>query len=85
MDRHVTIVYGFTLRVCAIQTLGKFYTRTLRVTKSYNVVQEGLYKKVRRPGYPDVILVSVGAGLATELDCGSNHNAYYSSCRQVPN
>jgi protein-S-isoprenylcysteine O-methyltransferase Ste14 len=39
--------------------------RTLRVTESHNVVQEGAYKKVRHPGYLGVILVLVGAGLAT--------------------
>jgi protein-S-isoprenylcysteine O-methyltransferase len=56
---------GITLRVWALQTLGKFYTRTLRVTESHKVVQEGPYKRVRHPGYLGVILVLVGAGLAT--------------------
>jgi protein-S-isoprenylcysteine O-methyltransferase Ste14 len=56
---------GVTLRVWALQTLGKFYTRTLRVTESHHVVQEGPYKKVRHPGYLGVILVLGGAGLAT--------------------
>ncbi len=56
---------GITLRMWAVQTLGRFYTRTLRISESQRVVQEGPYKNVRHPGYLGVILLWVGAGLAT--------------------
>ena len=56
---------GITLRVCASQTLGRFYTRTLRVSEGQRVVQDGPYKYVRHPGYLGTILLWVGAGLAT--------------------
>ena len=61
----VIMFCGITLRVWALQTLGKFYTRTLRVTENHKVIQEGAYKRVRHPGYLGVILMLVGAGLAT--------------------
>jgi protein-S-isoprenylcysteine O-methyltransferase len=56
---------GITLRVWAFQTLGRFYTRTLRISEGQRVVQEGPYKHVRHPGYLGVIVLWVGAGLAT--------------------
>jgi len=56
---------GITLRVQANRTLGKFYTRTLLIKESHNVVQERPYKKVCHPGYLRIMLMWVGAGLAT--------------------
>lgn len=61
----VIMLYGIKLWVQALKTLRKFYTRTLRVTESHNVVQEGPYKKVRHTEYLGVILMLVGAGLPT--------------------
>ncbi|MGB8312550.1 MAG: hypothetical protein WCE81_11925 [Halobacteriota archaeon] len=37
----VTMLCGITLRVWANRTLEKFYTRTLLIAESHNVVQEG--------------------------------------------
>jgi protein-S-isoprenylcysteine O-methyltransferase Ste14 len=56
---------GIALRVWATQMLGRFYTRTLRISEGQRVVQDGPYKYVRHPGYLGVILLWVGAGLAT--------------------
>jgi len=61
----VVMLFGITLRVWAFQTLGRFYTRTLRISEGQRVVQEGPYKYVRHPGYLGVIVLWVGAGLAT--------------------
>ena len=65
LDRYSRHARGITLRMWAVQTLGRFYTRTLRISESQRVVQEGPYKNVRHPGYLGVILLWVGAGLAT--------------------
>jgi protein-S-isoprenylcysteine O-methyltransferase len=61
----VVMLCGITLRMWATQTLGRFYTRTLRVSDIQRVVQDGPYKNLRHPGYLGVILLWVGAGLAT--------------------
>jgi len=61
----VVMLCGITFRVWAFQTLGRFYTRTLRISEGQRVVQDGPYKYVRHPGYLGVILLWVGAGLAT--------------------
>ena len=61
----VIMLFGITLRAWAFQTLGRFYTRTLRISEGQQVVQEGPYRHVRHPGYLGVILLWVGAGLAT--------------------
>jgi len=61
----VVMLCGITLRVWAFQTLGRFYTRTLRISEGQRVIQEGPYKYVRHPGYLGVIVLWVGAGLAT--------------------
>jgi isoprenylcysteine carboxyl methyltransferase (ICMT) family protein YpbQ len=66
---------GITLRMWAVQTLGRFYTRTLRISESQRVVQEGPYKNVRHPGYLGGYPV-VGRGRIgdRQLDCcGTRH------------
>jgi len=61
----IVMLSGILLRVWAFQTLGRFYTRTLRISEGQRVVQEEPYKYVRHPGYLGVIVLWVGAGLAT--------------------
>ena len=55
---------GIVLRISANLTLGKFYTRTLRVLDNQSIVQQGLYRFIRHPGYLGTILMLTGAGLA---------------------
>lgn len=54
---------GFGLRIWSMTVLGKFYTRTLKVTESQSIVQDGPYHLVRHPGYLSSILI--WAGVAT--------------------
>jgi protein-S-isoprenylcysteine O-methyltransferase Ste14 len=56
---------GLTLRYWAAKTLGKFYTRTLRIIKGQQIIEQGLYKVIRHPGYLGMFLSGVGTGLAT--------------------
>lgn len=55
---------GIALRGWANRVLGRFYTRTLRVTADQPVVRDGPYRLIRHPGYLGSILMWVGAGLA---------------------
>jgi hypothetical protein len=88
----VTMLCGIALRLWAYQTLGRFYTRTLLVTESHSVVQEGpynlyhsLYKGSTSPrisrGHVDV---GRSGGIDRQLDCRSNHNPDDSSRVLLP-
>jgi protein-S-isoprenylcysteine O-methyltransferase Ste14 len=56
---------GFALRGWAFKTLGRFYTRTLRISGYQHIVQQGPYRVIRHPGYLGIILIWLGAALAT--------------------
>jgi protein-S-isoprenylcysteine O-methyltransferase Ste14 len=56
---------GIALRVWANRVLGAYYTRTLRIVQEQRVVEEGPYRLVRHPGYLGIMLMWVGAALAT--------------------
>ena len=59
------MVAGLTVRVWAARVLGVFYTRTLRSSSTQSLVEEGPYRLVRHPGYLGVLLLGLGAGLAS--------------------
>jgi protein-S-isoprenylcysteine O-methyltransferase len=57
---------GLGLRWWSNATLGRFYTSTLRLAEDQQIVKEGPYRLVRHPGYAGVLLLWVGAGLASQ-------------------
>lgn len=59
------MITGLLIRVNAAQTLGAFYSRTLRTQTEQSIVQNGLYSVIRHPGYFGVFTMWVGAGLIT--------------------
>jgi protein-S-isoprenylcysteine O-methyltransferase Ste14 len=59
------MLFGLSIRLWAARTLGEFYTRTLRVTENQHIVEKGLYRFVRHPGYLGVILLYAGFGVAS--------------------
>ena len=59
------MVAGLTVRVWAARVLGASYTRTLRTNTTQSLVEEGPYRLVRHPGYLGVLLLWLGAGLAS--------------------
>lgn len=61
----VVMLLGIGLRIWANQVLGRFFTRTLRVSEEQHVVRDGPYRVMRHPGYLGDILLWVGAALAT--------------------
>ena len=56
---------GFVIRAVAMRTLGEFFTRTLRIREKHRVVSEGIYRRIRHPGYLGTILFFAGSGIAT--------------------
>ncbi len=59
------MVGGVVLRVWAIRVLGEYYTRTLRTAEQQSLVDRGPYGVIRHPGYLGVLMLWVGASLAT--------------------
>ena len=56
---------GYFIRAVAMRTLGEFFTATLRMREKHRVVSEGIYQRIRHPGYTGTILFFVGSGIAT--------------------
>ncbi len=56
---------GFSIRVVAMRTLGKFFTRTLQMREGQHVISYGIYRSFRHPGYLGDILLFVGSAVAT--------------------
>lgn len=55
---------GIGVRVWAVRTLGKWFTRQVRVAQDQPVIQHGPYRLVRHPAYTGFLMVAVGFGLA---------------------
>ncbi len=58
------MVVGLLLRIWAARTLGRYYTRTLKVAPDQPVVRDGPYQIVRHPGYLADLVLWIGFGLA---------------------
>jgi protein-S-isoprenylcysteine O-methyltransferase Ste14 len=56
---------GFGLRIWSMRVLGKFYTRTLKVTENQSIVRAGPYRFIRHPGYLGSILIWSGVATST--------------------
>jgi protein-S-isoprenylcysteine O-methyltransferase Ste14 len=54
------MVLGLAIRLWSMQTLGRFYTRTLTVSEGQKIVQAGPYHIIRHPGYLGTLLVWIG-------------------------
>lgn len=52
---------GITIRVWAIQTLGKHFTATVTLTDDHRLVRSGPYRWVRHPSYLGAFMAIVGA------------------------
>ena len=49
-----------------MSVLGKFYTRTLKVTENQSIVHVGPYRFIRHPGYLGSILIWSGVAASTQ-------------------
>lgn len=54
------IVGGISLRIWAINSLGKHFTATVRVNKEHQLIQNGPYAIVRHPSYTGAFLAITG-------------------------
>lgn len=59
----VLMAAGITLRLWSFQTLGRYFTFSVRVSPDQPVVTSGPYRLVRHPGYAGGILGTFGIGI----------------------
>ena len=57
---------GLFIRIMATRTLREYYTRTLKIQENQKVINTGLYRYIRHPGYLGVILIWTGAGISSD-------------------
>jgi protein-S-isoprenylcysteine O-methyltransferase len=60
----LVMLCGLALRIWAARTLGRFYTRTLKVRPDQPLVRSGPYRIVRHPGYLADLVLWFGFGHA---------------------
>jgi protein-S-isoprenylcysteine O-methyltransferase len=61
-----SMLAGLVSRYSASKALGRFYTTTLRLADDQQIIKEGPYRLLRHPGYAGVLLLWMGAGLASQ-------------------
>jgi protein-S-isoprenylcysteine O-methyltransferase len=59
------MLLGVALRVLAVWTLGRYFTRHVAVASDQPVVERGLYRHIRHPAYSGTLLTMLGLGLAS--------------------
>lgn len=56
------IVAGLFIRWYAIQLLGKYFTSDVALFENHQIIEAGIYKLIRHPGYAGRLLTFIGLG-----------------------
>ncbi len=62
----VLMFLGFSLRIWAIQVLGKSFRTTVETHQDQLVCQDGPYRLLRHPSYTGIVLICIGFGVAVQ-------------------
>ena len=60
----VLVVIGLFIRIQAILTLRQFFTYSVARVESHQIIETGLYKSIRHPGYVGQLLIFVGTAVS---------------------
>ena len=60
----IVVITGLIIRIVSIQTLKQHFTYTVTRIQGHELIQSGLYKHIRHPGYLGQILIFTGTALA---------------------
>jgi protein-S-isoprenylcysteine O-methyltransferase Ste14 len=58
------IIVGLMIRTISIRTLNKYFTYSVTKVKDHAIVEKGLYKNIRHPGYLGQILIFTGISIS---------------------
>ena len=61
----ILILFGFMIRISSIMTLKRQYTYTVTRIENHELIESGLYKTIRHPGYLGLVIIF--AGISTAL------------------
>ncbi len=56
----VLIVIGFLIRIQSIQILKQYFTYSIATVENHKVIESGLYKFIRHPGYLGQLVIFLG-------------------------
>ncbi|MHC1724404.1 MAG: isoprenylcysteine carboxylmethyltransferase family protein [Aminipila sp.] len=57
-------VSGFLIRIHSILTLGQFFTYSMAIVENHKIVDTGLYKFLRHPGYLGQLIIFLGISIS---------------------
>ncbi|SHK57608.1 methyltransferase family protein [Alicyclobacillus tolerans] len=60
---YVLMIAGMIIRFTAIIQLGRFFSPVVGVVSNQEIVQSGLYRRIRHPAYTGGFITAVGIGL----------------------
>lgn len=60
----ITVICGLIIRIVSIQTLKQHFTYTVTEIEHHELIDSGLYKNIRHPGYLGQILVFLGTSIS---------------------
>lgn len=58
------MIIGIFIRLQSVKTLGEFYTSTLKTSSNQVLINKGLYRYIRNPGYLGNILLFLSTSIA---------------------
>jgi protein-S-isoprenylcysteine O-methyltransferase Ste14 len=61
----LVMLAGLFTRIMATRTLKQYYTRTLKIQADQKVIDFGMYKYIRHPGYLGLLMIWTGAAFAS--------------------
>jgi protein-S-isoprenylcysteine O-methyltransferase Ste14 len=60
----VLVVIGLFIRIQSILTLRQFFTYSVARVESHQIIETGLYKSIRHPGYVGQLLIFLGTAMS---------------------
>ncbi len=60
----VMIIVGLIIRITAIMTLKEHFTYTVTKIENHELIESGLYKSIRHPGYLGQMIVIIGTSVS---------------------
>jgi protein-S-isoprenylcysteine O-methyltransferase Ste14 len=60
-------MFGLVIRFSAMRTLGRFYSRNISIQGEHKLIQSGLYRYIRNPGYLGTLVTYLGFAVSTSV------------------